>query len=134
MFQIGRIEMRRVELGILLLIMLDSCLSFGQSAQATEAAMYRTVMIQTAFDRGTAFSIDIDNREYWITAKHLFTGAKSGPFGTYKPQTATVSVLSQFGEGEQGFDQKWHNANFTVIDPGKDIDILVLVPSVVRHK
>jgi hypothetical protein len=25
---------------------------------------------------GTIFSIDVDGREYWITAKHILTGAR----------------------------------------------------------
>jgi len=128
--RIERKEMRQAGLGLLLLMMLGSCLSFGQSAQATSAAFYRTFMIQTAIERGTIFSIDVDNREYWITAKHLFTGVKTGPAGTYTARSATVSLLSQFGEGDQGHDQKWQQETFTVLDPGKDIDILVLVP---RH-
>jgi hypothetical protein len=101
----------------------------GQSAQATNAALYRTFMIGTATERGTVFSIDVDNREYWITAKHLFTGVKTGPAGVYAPKTVTANILSQNGEGENQHDQKWLTQTFTVIDPGKDIDILVLVPA-----
>ena len=109
--------------------MVNGCLSFGQSAQATGVALYRTFMIQTAIERGTVFSIDVDKREYWITAKHLFTGVKTGPAGIYAPKTATASLLSNISEGEQGRDQRWFTETFTVLDPGKDIDILILVPS-----
>jgi hypothetical protein len=106
-----------------------SCLSLGQYTRVTNTALYATYMIQTNIGRGTAFSIDVDEREYWITAKHLFTGVETGPAGIYASKTATASLLSQLGEGEQGHDQHWITETFAVLDPGKDIDILVLVPS-----
>lgn len=86
-------------------------------------------MVQTARERGTAFSIDVDNREYWITAKHLFTGIKNGPAGSFDRRSVSVDLLAQSGEGSEEQDQHWLKENFAVIDPGKDIDILVLVPS-----
>ena len=122
--------MRQARLGLLLLMMLDSCLSFGQSAQVTNAAIYRTFMIQTSVERGTIFSIDVDGREYWITAKHLFTGVKTGPAGEFVPSTAVANVLSQPVNVEQNQGQQWRTITFRVIDPGKDIDILVLVPNI----
>ena len=102
--------------------------SFGQSAQATNEALLRTFMIETNFGRGTTFSIDVDNREYWITAKHVFTGIKSGPAGVFNAKTVKANILSQTGDGDEGHDLHWMTEKFTVIDPGKDIDILVLVP------
>ena len=122
-------QMPRVAIGVVIALMFNCCHSVGQSAQATNGALYRTFMIQTAIERGTTFSIDVDNREYWITAKHLFTGIKTGPAGVFTPKTVTVAFLAQLGEGEEGHDQHWLTENFTVIDPGKDIDILALVPS-----
>jgi hypothetical protein len=100
----------------------------GQSAQATNNALFRTFMIETNFGRGTTFSIDVDNREYWITAKHMFTGVKTGPAGAFTAKTVQANILSQSGEGEEGHDLHWMTETFNVIDPGKDIDILVLVP------
>jgi hypothetical protein len=84
-------------------------------------------MIETNFGRGTTFSIDVDNREYWITAKHMFTGIKTGPAGVFTPGRVQSNILSQIGDGDDGHDLHWMNETFTVIDPGKDIDILVLV-------
>jgi len=95
----------------------------GQSAQVTVGALGRTFMVQYKNERGTIFSIDVNNREYWITAKHILTGAKSAPFGEYDSPTVTVSILSPADEV-----QKWVPETFSVIDPGKDIDIVVLVP------
>lgn len=102
--------------------------SFCQSSQVTSEALLRTFMIATNFGRGTTFSIDVDNREYWITAKHMFTGIENGPAGQFPAKRVQANILSQIGEGDEGHDLHWMTVSFTVIDPGKDIDILVLVP------
>ncbi|MDQ1452035.1 MAG: hypothetical protein QOK38_1901 [Acidobacteriaceae bacterium] len=120
--------MRLNALVFLLIIMSFSGHSLGQSAQATNNALLRTFMIATNFGRGTTFSIDVDNREYWITAKHMFTGIKTGPAGVFNTKTVQANILSQIGDGDEGHDLHWMTETFTVIDPGKDIDILVLVP------
>ncbi|HVC47007.1 MAG TPA: hypothetical protein VND90_07145 [Terracidiphilus sp.] len=121
--------MRLKVLVLLLTVMSLSGRSLGQSAQVTGKALFRTFMIATNFGRGTTFSIDVDNREYWITAKHMFTGIKTGPAGVFETKTVHANILSQTGEGNEGHDQHWITETFTVIDPGKDIDILVLVPN-----
>jgi hypothetical protein len=120
--------MRFKALLLLSAVMFFSCRSFGQSAQVTVNALLRTFMIETNIGRGTTFSIDIDNREYWITAKHLFTGIKTGPAGVFTTKRVQANILSQVGDGDEGHDLHWETEAFTVIDPGKDIDILVLVP------
>ena len=94
----------------------------------TTQALFRTFMIQTTHGRGTVFSIDVDNREYWITAKHVFNGVENGPVGTFTEKSVTADILSQSGDGDDGHDQHWSKYHFTTIDPGKDVDILVLVP------
>ena len=99
----------------------------GESAMATFNVLTRTFMIQAGQSRATVFSISVDNREYWITAKHVFTGVKRGPAGEFKTKRVVANILSQNG-GESGNDQTWLTEQFTVMDPGKDIDILVLVP------
>jgi hypothetical protein len=96
----------------------------GQSATPTADALTRTFMVQTATERGTIFSIDVDGREYWITAKHLLKGMKHPPYGEYKENSATVQILNPGLDGQQ-----WLTESFAVIDPGNNIDILVLVPS-----
>lgn len=100
----------------------------AQSAMATFNVLTRTFMIQNGQSRATAFSISVDNREYWITAKHVFTGIKRGPAGEFKMKRLVANILSQDG-GESGNDQRWLTEQFTVMDPGKDIYILVLVPA-----
>jgi hypothetical protein len=102
-----------------------SCQSvYGQSARPTFNALSRTFMVQTTTERGTIFSIDVDGREYWITAKHLLKGLKHPPYGEFKEKSATVQILNPGLERQQ-----WLTETFSVIDPGNNIDILVLVPS-----
>lgn len=120
--------MRLKALAFLLTITSLSGQFLGQSAQVTSNALFRTFMIETNFGRGTAFSIDVDHREYWITAKHVFTGIKSAPAGAFNTKLVQANILSQTGEGDEGHDQHWMTETFTVIDPGKNIDILVLAP------
>ena len=121
--------MRIRSLLVLSAIMLFSYLSRGQSAQVTNTALFRTFMIETNIGRGTVFSIDVDKREYWITAKHVFSGVKTGPRGhRFTTKKVSANILSQTGEGDEGHDQHWMSETFTVLDPGKDVDILVLVP------
>jgi hypothetical protein len=83
--------------------------------------MTRITMIQSHYYRGTAFSVDVDHREYWITAKHILTGAKHPPYGTVKDQSVALSLLNPASEQEQ-----WIPITFSVIDPGQDIDIVAL--------
>lgn len=80
-------------------------------------------MVKSDKEGGTIFSIDVDGREYWITAKHILTGAKHPPFGTVEAKTVTLSILSQVQENAE-----WHPISFKVLDPGKDVDIIVLAP------
>jgi hypothetical protein len=89
-------------------------------AQPTANVLTRISMVESAFGRGTAFSIDVDNREYWITAKHVLTGAEHPPYGSIKNNSEKLRIL-------QG--QAWLTIDFTILDPGEDVDIVVLAPS-----
>jgi hypothetical protein len=50
-------------------------------AQPTYDILERVLMVQSQNERGTIFSLDVDQREYWITAKHILTDAKHPPSG-----------------------------------------------------
>lgn len=89
-------------------------------AQPTTNILMRISMVQSASGRGTTFSLDVDSREYWITAKHVITGAERPPYGSIKNKSEQLKIL-------QG--QQWLTVDFSVLDPGKDIDIAVLAPS-----
>ena len=97
------------------------CTLVGQQAlaQPTSNILTRISMIESATSRGTVFSIDVDGREYWITAKHVITGAKHPPYGSITKTSERLKLL-------QG--QQWLSIEFKIIDPGTDIDIAVLAP------
>ena len=95
----------------------------AQSATVTNNVWLRTFMVKSDKEAGTIFSIDVDEREYWITAKHIVTGAKHPPFGAVEAKTVTLSVLPQSDSNKD-----WISISFNVIDPGKDVDIIVLAP------
>jgi hypothetical protein len=95
-----------------------------QSAMPTGNILTRVLMVESRHGRGTIFSLDVDQREYWITAKHILTGAEHPPYGAVTDRSVTLRILNPEPQGEQ-----WLPVNFSVIDPGNDIDIVVLVAS-----
>src|ERR1700730_12291840 len=44
------------------------------SSQVTSNVLLRVLLIKTPLGSGTAFSMDIDGRQYLITAKHMVKG------------------------------------------------------------
>lgn len=101
----------------------------AQSAQATSNILFRVLMVKHQINpqlsvQGTMFSIDVDGRQYWITAKHILTGAKQPPFGSIKEKTASLEVLHPQNEQVQ-----WLPESFSVIDAGTDVDIVALAPT-----
>jgi hypothetical protein len=61
-----------VSLGIVLLLV-----SMQQAqAQITSNVLRRVLMIQVGTTSGSSFTIDVDGRQYLITAKHLVAGLK----------------------------------------------------------
>jgi hypothetical protein len=98
--------------------------TLAASAQPTTSILMRTFMVQTKDGaRGTAFSIDIDSREYWITARHVVTGAKGKPYGTLAENTIDLKLLNPGGNGDE-----WLPIKFNVFLPVQDIDIALLIP------
>jgi hypothetical protein len=95
----------------------------AQSAMPTTNVLFRVLMIKSPTDIGSMFSVEVDNREYWVTAKHLLTGAKHPPLGVVSDKAVTLSVLDPTVA-----EERWVAQKFSVIDPGKDIDIVVLAP------
>jgi hypothetical protein len=98
--------------------------AFAQSAP-TNNVLSRMSIVKSNYGTGTAFSIDVDGREYWITAKHVLTGAKRPPYGTITTKKATLQILDPAAKNE-----RWIPVNFSVLDVGKDIDIVVLAPPI----
>jgi hypothetical protein len=96
----------------------------AQPSMPTSNILTRISMVQSQFFRGSIFSIDVDNREYWITAKHVLNGKQHPPYGVVSEKSVVLKILRQKGVGEQ-----WLDETFAVIDPGNDIDVVVLAPT-----
>src|SRR5215472_10094057 len=61
----------KVHIALFAVLFLRCNAALAQSAQPTlNILLGRVVMVESKFDRGTAFSVDVNKREYWITAKH----------------------------------------------------------------
>jgi hypothetical protein len=114
-------------------LMLEAPPAVAQMAAPTVNLIERVLMVKSVVPQGkagtinvvgTIFSIDIDHREYWLTAKHILTGAKHPPYGSVTEKSVSLSILNPNAQGEQ-----WESVNFSVIDPGKDVDIVVLAAS-----
>ena len=98
--------------------------SLAQTGPPTMEILTRVTEIRSPKASGSVFSIDVDNREYWITAKHVLTGAAHPPYGSIDARSVTVQVRKIDGPGIQ-----WITVQFSVLDPGKDIDIVAGGPS-----
>jgi hypothetical protein len=98
-------------------------LLFSLGAQPTGNMFLRVMMIESKFGRGTTFSIDVAGREYWVTARHLLTGAKTKPYGAVAEKNVDLKILNPGGSGEE-----WIPVKFTILQPSADVDIVVLVP------
>ena len=81
-------------------------LAFSSVAQAqsmpTNNVLTRMTMIESRYGRGTTFSIDVDGREYWITAKHILTGAEHPPYGSITRESAELRLLTRVVRGSNG--------------------------------
>ena len=119
---------RRLFLPVACLALLSSAAFIGQSIVINRPALLQTRLIQTTKSIGTVFVVNVDNREYWITAKHIFTGIENAPPGIFTTKKVQANILLPFSKGDNDQDKKWVTVTFTTIDPGKDIDILVLAP------
>jgi hypothetical protein len=120
------LKKRRAQMccAIFVLSILQATATMAQSARATHDSLLRVRMVKSQFGTGTIFSIEVDQREYWITAKHVLTGAEQAPFGTVT-EKVTLSLLDPTSA-----QVNWVPENFSVIDPGVGIDIVALAPGV----
>jgi hypothetical protein len=110
--------MRLFQLALILLF--NACFA---TAQPTFNALSRTLRVQSRYGTGTIFNIDVDGREYWVTATHILTGAKGKPYGLVTDKTLELKILNPGGEGLQ-----WIPIKFTVLQPAEDVDLVALVP------
>jgi len=46
--------------------------------------------------------LDVDGREYWITAKHILTGAEHPSYGIVTSKAVSLKILNPgYSQGEQ---------------------------------
>ena len=83
--------------------------SFGQ---VTSNVLLRTMLIQASSAEGTAFTIDVDGRQYLITAKHVVAKLQNGT-------ESVIQVRKKSG---------WIPLKVTVLKCDDPLDIAVLVP------
>ena len=116
----------RTFLAGLLFLLASSISTDGQTTIATLNTMARVYMVRSPFGLATIFSVDVDNREYWITAKHVVTGAEHSPYGPVKTKTVKLDLLDPTSQ-----EPHWIPEEFAVIDTDANVDIVALATSVV---
>jgi len=114
--------MKLSRVGLLASLVLQASIALAQPAPPTNNILTRILMVESRYGRGSTFSIDVDGREYWITAKHILTGAEHPPYGSFTSKSVSLRILSPSADG----GEQWLPVNFSVIDAGNDIDIVVL--------
>lgn len=77
-------------------------------------ALYRTFLIQSGDGQGTAFAVDLDGRQYLITAKHVVREIQAG------------SEVQIFGKKHVNV----HRVEKVVMPPHRGSDVIALVLSV----
>ena len=117
-------DMKRILATAAVLIFLWAPRALAQSAMPTIGALTRTFMIKVGDGTATMFAVHVDGKQYWITARHVLTGATTGPpFGELTNRVVTIEVNAPIGK-----ETKWTAYQFDVIDPGDpNFDIVVLV-------
>jgi S1-C subfamily serine protease len=82
------------------------------SAQVTSNVLRRTRLIRISEEEGTAFTIEVDRRQYLVTAKHVVKALPDGQYGK-------IEVLTTSG---------WSALSVEVFKCDDPVDIAVLVP------
>ena len=113
--------MRKALIAVLALLVFQTTSALAQTSAPTFNVLTRMTMVQSQYGRGTIFSLDVDGREYWITAKHIVTGAEHPPYGAVTAKSESLEILNPGSPGEQ-----WLPVTFSVIDTEMDVDIVVL--------
>jgi hypothetical protein len=87
-------------------------ISFAQSEMVTTNVLYRVFLIKYGDLSGSSFTIDVDNRQYLISAKHLLIGLKA---------TDNIEIYHE---------SQWKKLEVKRIDlKNPKIDILVMAPA-----
>lgn len=107
-----------------LIFLSSTCLATAQMivTAPSPAMMARVFLIQAGQERGSAFVIEFNGREYLITAKHVLTGSTKGGPGELKSRHVKLQLLNPES-------QKWFPMEFDVLDPGSNLDAVALTTS-----
>lgn len=101
---------RAALLALVLLTLPLTC--FAQTEAVTSNVLQRVFMIKYGDNVGTGFTIDVDNKQYLISAKHL------------------LANLSESDQIEVFHDSQWKSLKVSRIDlENPRVDIIVLAPS-----
>ena len=90
----------------------ESPMSYGSYGSVTANVLLRTKWIKFGLETGTAFTIDVDGKQYLLTAKHLLKGVADG-------STATIQISK---------NKTWVDLSVKVLQCADPVDIAVLVP------
>jgi Trypsin-like peptidase domain len=84
--------------------------SYGQAVTAN--VLRRTLLIKVASGYGTAFTIEVDNRQYIVTAKHVVNSVPD-------QAESTIHILNKSG---------WSPVRVKIFKCAEPVDVAVLVP------
>jgi hypothetical protein len=102
-----------------LCLMVAFCCLHAGADGVPESVFYRVLMIQTTVngvdDQGTGFTLDVEGRQYLVTAKHMVAGLKSED---------TIQVRKYDASGSL----KWVPFKMKIFTCDDPVDIAVMVP------
>ncbi len=102
--------MRRLLVLAVQVLMLGALLSQTAVGQVTSNVLRRVLRVQTAHGEGTAFTLDVDGRQYVITAKHVVAG------------------LAEDDNLNVRRNDKWESIHVKIFRCDDPIDIAIIVP------
>jgi hypothetical protein len=97
---------------LLLAIAAFATFAANVSAQVTSNVLYRVFLIKNHSEIGSAFTIDVDGRQYLITAKHVLKGMKEAV-------DDTIQIRK---------NDSWSDLTVKVFRCNDPVDIAVLIP------
>jgi hypothetical protein len=106
-----RFPARSTSFAVILLAVLVS-ITATPPPQVTANILRRTLLIRVASATGTAFTIEVDGRQYLITAKHVVSGLPDGA-------NRTIDILKKKGRSA---------LRVTVFKCAEPVDIAVFIP------
>lgn len=89
-------------------------MQYANANSITANVLQRVFLIKCGNIYGTAFTIEVDNKQYLITVKHMIPKVKE--------EKVNIELFH---------DKKWKKLTANIINPEKsDVDILVLAPPI----